>query len=221
VNVGPKSIHDERKPRVPVTALERLVRKVYGRVDEAAGRELVRLRRVEGVVPSCKQGCCNCCRQHIQTSLAEAHALGQYVKRAFSAEQIRHLRRRTRHWHAWHAARRCGDFPDGSRAGPQLSEEEPWCPLLVDRSCSAYPARPIICRTHFVRSDPAACCGSLGQPSSECAAVVIASILHATRPFSEPLRARVENAGLDFTRSILLLPHWLAIEMGWDFAEES
>jgi hypothetical protein len=30
------------------------------------------------------------------------------------------------------------------------------------------------------------------------------------------LRAGIENAGLDFSRSIMLLPHWLALEMGWE-----
>jgi hypothetical protein len=42
------------------------------------------------------------------------------------------------------------------------------------------------------------------------------SILRATQPFSEVCRADIEAAGLDFSRSILLLPHWLAIEMGWE-----
>jgi hypothetical protein len=50
---------------------------------------------------------------------------------------------------------------------------------------------------------------------------VIASVLHATQPLSLPVRAAIEAQGLDFSRSILLLPHWLAIEMGWEFDAES
>jgi hypothetical protein len=45
---------------------------------------------------------------------------------------------------------------------------------------------------------------------------VLTSILEAAQPLSQPLRTDIEAAGLEFSRSIMLLPHWLAIEMGWD-----
>jgi len=32
------------------------------------------------------------------------------------------------------------------------------------------------------------------------------------------MKEHIENAGLDFSRSIMLLPQWLAIEMAWEFA---
>jgi hypothetical protein len=44
--------------------------------------------------------------------------------------------------------------------------------------------------------------------------------LEATRALSLPLSTGIENAGRDATLDIMLLPHWLAIEMGWDFAIE-
>jgi hypothetical protein len=44
--------------------------------------------------------------------------------------------------------------------------------------------------------------------------------LHATQPFAQPLRTHIEAAGMDFSRSIMLLPHWLAMEMGWESPEE-
>ena len=100
--------------------------------------------------------------------------------------------------------------------GPDLSGYDPCCPLLVDRACSAYPVRPVICRTHFVSSDPAACRPSHDLRPAAIAPVVLTSIIRAAGPFSKPLRADIENAGLDFSRSIMLLPHWLALEMGWD-----
>ncbi len=218
--IGMKSIH-ELKACVLATTRERLVQEVYDGVDGAAGRELVRLRREEGIVPSCKRGCCSCCGQHIQTNLAEAHALGQYIKRTFSAQQIIDLKGRTRQWHAWDDARRWGDPPADPAAGPELSGYEPCCPLLVERACSAYPVRPVICRTHFVNSDPSACRPSHDHRPVEHVPAVLTSILQATRPFSKPLRADIEAAGLDFSRSIMLLPHWLAIEMGWDLATEA
>lgn len=208
------SIHRD-KNAVSITPRERLAREVYGRVDDAVDRELGRLRRDEGIVASCKRGCCSCCGQHIQTNPAEAHALGQYIRRTFSAQQIGGLRRRMRQWHAWDGARRKGE-PTAERPGGW----DPRCPLLVQRACSAYPARPIICRTHYVSSDPAACRPSHDDRPVDQAPVVLTPILHAVQPLSQPLRAAIEADGLEFSRSIMLLPHWLAIEMGWDFAEE-
>jgi hypothetical protein len=201
---------------IPVTPQEALVIGVYASVDDAADRELVHLRREEDVVPSCKRGCCSCCGQHIQTNLAEAHALGQYIKRRFSAQQTGDLRRRTQQWLAWEVARRGRPASAASARGPELSGYDPCCPLLVDRACSAYPVRPVICRTHFVSSDPAACRPAHDLRPAAIAPVVLTSIIRAAGPFSKPLRADIENAGLDFSRSIMLLPHWLALEMGWD-----
>lgn len=209
-------------PGVPVTPRERVVRDVYDRVDEAVGRELVRLHRDEGIVASCQRGCCTCCGQHIQMNLAEAHALGQYIRRAFSLQQIRDLQQRTQQWHAREDARRKGHLPADRINSGALSDEEPSCPLLVERACSAYPVRPIICRTHFVSSNPSACrpAHPIG-PSSEPAPVVLTPVLHAAQPFARLLRVDIEAAGMDFSRSVMLLPHWLEIEMSWQFDTES
>jgi hypothetical protein len=201
---------------IPVTPQEALVIGVYASVDEAASRELVQLRTEEGVVPSCTRGCCSCCGQHIQTNVAEAHALGQFIKRSFSARQTSDLRRRTQQWLAWEIARRGRPAPAAPARSSDFSGYDPCCPLLVDRACSAYPVRPIICRTHFVSSDPAACRPSHDQRPVAIAPVVLTSIIRTAGPFSKPLRADIENAGLDFSRSIMLLPHWLVLEMGWD-----
>ncbi len=168
---------------IPITPRERRVRDVYDRVDAATERELGRLRGEEGVVSNCKRGCCSCCGQHIQMNPAEAHALTQYIKRMFSMPQIRSLKRRTQQWLALDGIQRKGLSPV-DRAG--LSDNEPCCPLLVDCACSVYPVRPIICRTHFVSSDPSACRRAYREPSSEPAP---------------------------------LLPHWLAMEMSWEFPE--
>jgi Fe-S-cluster containining protein len=198
-----------------------MVQEVYGRIDAMAGRELGRLRLEEGIVSSCRRGCCSCCGQHIQTNLAEAHTLGRYIKRTFSVQQISDLKRRTQRWLAWDGVRRQGDPSAEHAVGPELFGDEPCCPLLVDRACSAYPVRPVICRTHYVSSDPSDCRASHDHRPVEHPPVVLTSILLATQPLSLLFRAEIEAAGLDFSRSIMLLPHWLAIEMGWELASES
>jgi hypothetical protein len=210
------AVRPHSKFGTPLTALEWRVQEVYARIDSAVERELARLRRDEGVAPTCRRGCCSCCGQHIQTSPPEAHALGQYIQRTFSAQQIAGLRRRTRQWLAWHDARRhAGIWPEPA-AGLQAAGHEPFCPLLVDCACSAYPVRPVICRTHYVSSVASACCPAHGDRPVDPPPAVLTSILEAAQPLSQPLRTDIEAAGLEFSRSIMLLPHWLAIEMGWD-----
>jgi Fe-S-cluster containining protein len=205
-----------------MTAREVLVSRVYAAVDEAAGREIARLKGEEGIVPSCKRGCSGCCcGQHIQTNVLEAHALGQFIRSTFSTRQIEALRRRTRRWHVVDEVRR--GRPGSAAAGEEYpSGGAPCCPMLVDQACSAYPVRPLICRTHYVSSDPAMCRAANGQPPADAAPVVLTSVIEAARPFANAFKLGIESTGRDYSRSIMLLPHWLAVEMGWSFdsAEE-
>jgi Fe-S-cluster containining protein len=203
---------------IPITPQERFVNGVYASVDEAVAYELDRLRREDGIIPTCKLGCCHCCRYHILIDIAEAHALARYIKRELSASQINDLRIRTEQWHAW----------DNSRPGryplPNIDEQtdfsnyDHYCPLLVNGACSVYPVRPVVCRTHFVRSHPLSCRAANDPESTEDAPVALTSVVTAARPVSAAIRDQIEDAGLDFHRSTMLLPHLLAIEMGWDFA---
>lgn len=202
---------------IPIASEENFVNGVYSSVDAATSCELARLRSEDGIVPSCKSGCCHCCRYHILTNIAEAHVLAEYVRRELSADQINDLRVRTQQWHEW----------DNSRPGrpaasmndeADLSSYEHCCPLVVDGACSVYPVRPVVCRSHFVSSHPRSCCAANDPQSTEAAPVVLKSVVAAASPFSMEMRDRIEKRGLDFSRSMMLLPQWLAIEMGWDFA---
>ena len=202
---------------IPVALSEEQVHAVYALVDEAVAGELKRLRAEEGCIPSCKSGCCHCCRYHIMTDIAEARTLALFVRREFSAEQIKALRIRTHQWHEW----------DNSRPGrpaavvaeqTDLSGYRQCCPLLVDGTCIAYSVRPIVCRVHYV-SSPASFCEGVNNPDSiEEAPLVLKSIVEAAGLFSMVIRDQVEETGSRFSRSSLLLPQGLAIEMGWAFA---
>jgi Fe-S-cluster containining protein len=199
------------------TRQENFVTSVYSSADEAAGRELNRLCVEEGVIPTCKPGCFHCCGQHILTSVVEAKALAHYIKREFQRGEIEDLRIRTQQWHEWDETRL------GRHHAAHIDEQltfpaYQYCPMLVEGKCSAYPMRPLICRTHFVCSDPQACRPSYDPESIDVDPVALASVKTATNPFSIRIRDHIENAGLNFYGSIMLLPQWLAIEMNWDFA---
>jgi hypothetical protein len=203
---------------IPITLQENFVNYLYSLADEATACGLERLRREDGITPTCKLGCCHCCRYHILTNIAEAHTLAQYVKRELSVEQIKDLRIRTRKWHEWDNSRP-GRYPSANiEEQTDFTNYDHCCPLLVNGACIAYSVRPAACRTHFVCSDPHSCYALNDPESTEEAPVVLTSIVTATSPFSMAIRDHIENAGLDFSRSIMLLPQWLAIEMDWDFA---
>jgi len=209
---------DELGADIPIAPQENFVNGVYSSVDEAIACGLDRLRREDGIIPACKLGCCHCCRYHILTNIAEAHTLAQYVKRELSIDQINDLRMRTQQWHEWDNSRP-GRYPSANiDEQTDLSNYDHCCPLMVNGACIAYPARPVVCRTYFVSSHPPSCCAAKDPESMEDAPVVLTSVATTTSPFSMAIRDHIENAGLDFSRSIMLLPHWLAIEMGWDFA---
>ena len=208
---GPESFGAD----TPMTPQENFVNGVYSSVDEATACELERLRSEEGIIPTCKAGCCHCCRYHILTTIVEAHTLAQYLKRELSAGQINSLRVRTEQWHEWDNYRP-GGYPSANIN--KLRERSNYvhcCPLLVNGLCLAYPVRPVVCRTHFVWSHGQRCCAANGPKSAEDAPVPLMSIVTATSSFSLAIRDHIEHAGLDFSRSIRLLPHWLVIEMGW------
>ena len=187
-------------------------------MDEAVRRELNRLRIKDCVITTCKLGCYHCCGQYIITNIAEAHALAQYVKREFSIDQIADLKVRTQQWHEWNDSRP-GRYPSTDMDEQKvLSDYHPYCPMLVKGACSAYPVRPVICRTHFVCSDPSSCRPSDDPEFIGIDPLALTSIVTATGPFSMRIRDSIKTEGFDFCQSVMLLPHWLAIEMGWDSA---
>jgi Fe-S-cluster containining protein len=201
-----------------VTPEENFIKAVYSSVDEAVARALDRLRSEDGIVPSCKLGCCHCCRYHIVINIAEARTLAQYVKREFSPEQRKDLRMRTQRWHEWEDSLRGGGASADVAWQTDPPHYDPCCPLLVNGACSAYDVRPVVCRTHFVSSHPLSCHAANDPESAEESPLVIELVVTVTNPFSMAVKDHIEKAGLDYSRSMTLLPQGLAIEMGWDFA---
>ena len=203
---------------LPMKPEEQFLKAVYSAVDEAVACELHRLRSENGIVPSCKLGCWHCCRYRIVMNIAETRTLAQHVKREFSPEQRKDLRRRTQRWHEWYDSLRGGGASADVAKEADASLYDPCCPLLIDGACSAYVVRPIVCRTHFVSSLPLSCQAANDPESAEEPPSVIELVVTVTNRFSMDLKEYIEKAGWDYCRSMTLLPHGLATEMGWDFA---
>ncbi len=197
---------------------ENFVNEVYSAVDEAAACELDRLRNEDGIISTCKLGCSHCCRYHILTNISEADTLAQYVKDTLSENQIKALQLRTKQWHEWDNSKP-GRHPSANvDKNTDLSDYVNCCPMLVNWKCCVYPVRPLVCRTHFVSSSPLHCSAANDPNANEETPVVLKSVVTAANPFSKAIQNQIEKSGLDFSQSKMLLPHWLAIKMNWDFA---
>jgi hypothetical protein len=208
---------NKKKAKMAITSRERFVNGVYASMDEAISARLHRLEVDEGLRPTCAEGCCHCCRYYILTNMAEAHTLAQHVRREWAEGQINELRVRTHQWHVWDSSRPGRRVSTKIDKQVDLSHYEDCCPLLINGACSVYPVRPAVCRSHFV-STSSLSCRALNHPGSAVETpVALASLVAAADLFCRIIKDHVEKAGLDYDRTRMLLPQWLAIEMGWDF----
>jgi Fe-S-cluster containining protein len=85
---------------------------------------------------ACHEGCYFCCCNQVELSPPEALFLGRYVARRFTDAEKEKLQK---------ALQRSLTLQAG-KSKEELARIRPPCPLLQDRKCSAYPARPLVCR---------------------------------------------------------------------------
>lgn len=85
---------------------------------------------------ACQEGCYFCCCNQVELTPPEALSLGHFVELYFTDKKKKELIA---------ALRRSLDLQTG-KSKAEIAQIRPPCPLLKDRKCSAYPARPLVCR---------------------------------------------------------------------------
>lgn len=95
---------------------------------------------------SCKAGCSACCHQKVDLGSFEGELITRYLTEHNIEIDARRLKVQT----------------DALAKGPGFYEKLPFedrrCIFLgPDQRCSIYSVRPLMCRRHFVQSDPAIC----------------------------------------------------------------
>lgn len=88
----------------------------------------------------CGPGCYFCCSNQVELLPPEALLLGHFVEHHFSPDDQQKLSARIMR----NLKLRAGK----SRQGLAPLRPELLCPLLQDERCSAYPVRPLFCRSH-------------------------------------------------------------------------
>ena len=206
---------------VKYTPYERFMLGEYRDIDKVVKKELEKFR-LEGIVPTCAEGCSFCCRQKIPLSLPEAHVLAQYIKRNFSDRQKDEFRNKMSDWFAWvkHELPKYGNTSADEMAA--FYDHSPGCPLLVDGKCLTYPVRPFVCRVHYSSSSLDDCRSYIAVRDAPDERTMLCAIKNASQPFAMHIRQSIEAQGVNAVETMVLLPQGLAIEMEWkDLLAES
>ena len=136
---------------------------------------------------ACQSGCDWCCHFSVDIRPVEALNILQYLKQQFSPQQLLDLRR---------------ELTSNSHILSQLNDMERMhqtikCPLLMEKKCAIYPARPQTCRNYHA-TDSAGCRQSFEEPENEdippefAAGVYQAGVSHV-----EAFSKTMEEAGYD------------------------
>lgn len=137
-------------PRRLPLLVERSVREVEtAKIDAASKFELStkQILSEEKVVITCRPGCAYCCYHPIMISILEAVPLYNHLqKRGMWTDALRKRLKET------------SDLQYGASFETWLYANIP-CPLLdtTTKKCTAYAARPLICRAYLATSDPENC----------------------------------------------------------------
>jgi hypothetical protein len=205
--VGKADQRRRDKARADANAAERrrVALHVFHGCDGVIERELAALAAA-GTTPTCAAGCSHCCSLDVPMSRPEGEALVAWLRDNRSADDIAAIRDRLRGWLAWYRT----DYPRLVASGvsrPQaFFRHAPKCALNVDGLCSAYPARPIACRTHYVTSPVTECDPATGNGEPD----TLDNVSRATAAHVVELRHVVEQQGGDYLASVHLIAEWLA-----------
>jgi Fe-S-cluster containining protein len=200
---------DAERARALVRARIKVARAAMDACDDAIELELGELAG-RGIAPTCSKGCAHCCRQEILVTRAEAETIVEWIQASWSPAQLEALSGRIRAWLTWYRDGCKRLIESGQSRQVALYEHGPQCVALQDDACSIYPARPMMCRIHFVRSTPDACRQQSDPMLIADKVAVLPSIHRVTQPAILRIRAEIERQGSDFMATVHLLPEWLA-----------
>lgn len=133
--------------------------------------------------PACKEGCDSCCYLYVEATAPEVLLIAEYLRHTLTPEELDVVRQRV-------AA--LDEKTRGMNSYERLAAPQP-CALLVDRRCSAYPARPIYCRG-YCSSTPHRCQEAVGRPYATT--IAFKPGMEAAWAASESLREALSQIGL-------------------------
>nr|WP_321357984.1 YkgJ family cysteine cluster protein [uncultured Draconibacterium sp.] len=136
-------------------ALHQSLKEMYAAIDGLIDSLFVYARQQNQSI-DCKRGCSWCCHQPVFALDYELDYLKVAVENSFDAETISGI------------AEKAKQKQDklGHLKGDELMNAKYACPLLKDKTCMAYDARPMACRI-YLSSDVKSCVHFYNQPDDK------------------------------------------------------
>ncbi len=173
-------------------ALESLYTTLYEQIDLLT-HSFIRRCRTERKKVECRKGCSWCCYQAVFVSGGEILYLGNYL--------LEHMDKRTER-EITEKARQKSQRTAKMKI-PELLRHRSSCPLLQEKCCVVYQARPLACRIYLSSSEHS-CYQQYQHPSGTGTfARLYAFPLKAGRMMGEGINARLREEGIINTEWLL------------------
>ena len=98
----------------------------------------------------CKEGCHWCCYEPVESTMAEAYLIADFIEKSPSIVKDG-LLASLQDWLSWFKENNRPVIPEVYRSHKKL------CPFCQDGICTIYPIRPLTCRTYVVPDGPELC----------------------------------------------------------------
>lgn len=171
--------NDEKKFLDCVRTMLKSVDELITMLEQHASRQ--------GVNIDCKKGCGFCCYQAVYANSYEFHLLSNFMQKKFTPKQREAVK---------NAAIAKYHHTESLSEEAVLNHKEA-CPLLIDESCSAYPARPMACRI-YLSMKLESCLKFYHHPSAEDSIPLLMEFpLSAGRMMNEGFTAALRENGIE------------------------
>ena len=164
------------------------VAKMYEAIDELID-SLSELATKKGIPVNCQKGCAWCCHQPVYANTYELEYLTSSIKNNFEPNEIQRIKKQANK----------KDKETTKLSEPELRNNKSPCPLLKNKVCTAYKARPMACRI-YLSTKVASCVEFFRNPTNkENYPALLDFPLRAGRMMNEGFMAARLEAGIETT----------------------
>ncbi|SEU03933.1 Putative zinc-or iron-chelating domain-containing protein [Draconibacterium orientale] len=167
-------------------ALHQSLKEMYAAIDGLIDSLFVYARQQNQSI-HCKRGCSWCCHQPVFALDYELEYLQAFIEKSFDAETISGI------------AEKAKQKQDklGHLKGDELMNAKHPCPLLKDKTCMAYDARPIACRI-YLSSDVKSCVHFYKHPDDKTTYPALLDMpMRLGRMMNEGFKSALKTNGIE------------------------
>ncbi|WP_297099043.1 YkgJ family cysteine cluster protein [uncultured Draconibacterium sp.] len=166
--------------------LHQSLKEMYAAIDRLIDSLFVYARQQNQSI-DCKRGCSWCCHQPVFALDYELNYLKAFIEKSFDAETISEVAEKAKQKQA----------KLGNLKGDELMNAKYACPLLKDKTCMAYDARPMACRI-YLSSDVKSCVHFYNQPDDKTTYPALLDMpMRLGRMMNEGFKSALKTNGIE------------------------